>query len=164
LSADENEIALRPAVIGDLEMVFRWRNDPFILSHGSSHREVGWEEHLKWFGETVSNESRRIFIVLEHGNPIGQIRFERINERDCVVSVYLVQEFTGRGYGLRAIRMGCAAIFSTSDVERVVACIRRDNPASRSAFLKAGFRETEALSLCPGDHYSLILSRGTQLE
>ena len=145
--------------MGDMEMVFRWRNDPFVLAHGSSHREVGWEEHQKWFAETISSKNRRMFIILEQGSSIGQIRFEQGKQQDCVVSVYLLREFTGRGRGLDAIRRGCAAIFEAWDVNRVIACVRFDNQAGRSVFLKAGFRETEAPGSCPAEHYSLILSR-----
>lgn len=174
MNAGENVIVLRPANLGDLDMVFRWRNDPFILAHGSLRREVEREEHQKWFAETVSGKARQMFIILEHqilepqvtgaDKAIGQIRFDRESSRECVVSVYLLQEFTGRGYGVQAIRMGCAAIFQTWDVDRVVACVRFDNQAGRTAFLKAGFNETEPLACCPAEHHSLILSRGSQSE
>jgi RimJ/RimL family protein N-acetyltransferase len=159
LTASEKAISLRSAIAGDAEMVLRWRNDPFILAHGSSHREVGWEEHRKWFEETLSSSLRKMFIVLELGNPIGQVRFDRQTQRDCVVSAYLLREFTGRGWGVQAISAGCAAIFEAWDVERVIACVRHDNPVGRSAFLKAGFQEVGGCSTCPAEHYSLSLVR-----
>jgi len=152
-------ISLRPATMTDLGMVFDWRNDPFVVSQGSSHRGVEREEHQTWFEKTIVGNSRRMFIVLEQGNPIGQIRFDRKDRMECVVSVYLLQAFTGRGWGVQAIRMGCAAIFEVWDVDRVVACVRQDNQAGRSAFLKSGFRETEAPGICSVEHYSLTLSR-----
>jgi RimJ/RimL family protein N-acetyltransferase len=159
LTAGEKTISLRPASTGDGETVFRWRNDPFILAHGSSHREVEWKEHQQWFEETLSSSVRKMFIVLERGSPIGQVRFDRQTERDCVVSVYLLREFTGRGWGVQAIDMGCVAIFAVWDVERVIACVRHDNPAGRSAFLKAGFQEVGASGMCPAEHYCLSLTR-----
>ncbi len=159
MSAGGSTISLRPATISDREMVFRWRNDPFVVAHGSFLRDVEWEEHKTWFEEVILGNSRRMFIVRDQGNPIGQIRFDRKNQQECVVSVYLLQAFTGRGWGVQAIRMGCAAIFEAWDVDRVIACVRLDNQAGRSAFLKAGFQETEVAGLCPVGHYSLALSR-----
>ncbi len=150
-------IALRPATMADREMVFRWRNDPFILSHGSSQREVQWEEHKKWFESTIFGESRKTYIVLCQGNPIGQVRFDRRGQQTAVVSVYLLQAFTGRGLGVRAIRLGCEAIFEAWQIKKIVACVREDNPASRSAFRKAGFQEANAVGVCPGKHFSLLL-------
>jgi UDP-2,4-diacetamido-2,4,6-trideoxy-beta-L-altropyranose hydrolase len=159
LNSGESIISLRPATLDDQDMVFRWRNDPFILTHGSSCREVNQEEHQRWFAETVVGHRRKMFIVLKHANPIGQVRFDRENQQDCVISVYLLREFTGRGWGVQAIRMGCASVFHVWNVERVIACVRLDNHAGRLAFLKAGFRETESVGICPVGHYSLILSR-----
>jgi RimJ/RimL family protein N-acetyltransferase len=157
-------IELRPATIADQDIVFRWRNDPFIVAHGSSNRAVSWEEHQNWFAETISGKSRKMFIVIDQGKPIGQIRFEHENQHDCVVSVYLLQEYTGRGYGLRVIALGCALIFDAWDVDRIIACVRLENRAGRSVFLKAGFKEAETLKSCPADHHSLILARPLRPE
>lgn len=161
MSAAGGVISLRPATMTDREMVFRWRNDPFVVAQGSFHRGVEWEEHQIWFEKTILGNTRRMFIVLDQGNPIGQIRFDRKGQQDCVVSVYLLQASTGRGLGVQAIRMGCAAIFEVWDVDRVIACVRLDNQASRSAFRKSGFREAEAAGMCPAGHYSLTSSRKT---
>jgi len=159
LSTVESAISLRPATMSDREMVFRWRNDPFIVARGSFLREVGWEEHKTWFEEVITGNTRRMFIVHDQGNPIGQIRFDRINRQECVVSVYLLEAFTGRGWGVQAILLGCAAIFEAWDVGRVVACVRLENRLGRSAFLKAGFGQTDLAPLCPANHYSLVFSR-----
>jgi RimJ/RimL family protein N-acetyltransferase len=140
-------------------MVFRWRNDPFIVARGSLLREVGWEEHKVWFEQVVAGDRRRMFIVHDQGNPIGQLRFDRTDQRECVISVYLLEAFTGRGWGVQAIRLGCAAIFEAWDVDRVVACVRLENRVVRSAFLKAGFLQTDLAGSCPGNHHSLALSR-----
>jgi RimJ/RimL family protein N-acetyltransferase len=154
-------ICLRPAALGDREMVFHWRNDPFILAHGSSPRAVEWEEHKQWFEETIVGSSRKMFIVVDQGNPIGQIRFDRESQQDCVVSVYLLQPFTGRGLGVQVIRQGCTSIFQTWDVEKVLACVRFDNPGGRAAFLKAGFQKDEMAGSCPAGHHSLSLRRSS---
>ena len=158
MNSVESQISLRPATMDDREMVFGWRNDPFILARGSLHRKVSWEEHEAWFERTILERNRKMFIVLQQNDPIGQIHFDREDERDCIVSVYLLGAFTGRGWGVQVIRMGCAEVFRAWDVERVIACVRVDNPGARSGFLKAGFEETE-LGICPAEHYSLVLSR-----
>jgi RimJ/RimL family protein N-acetyltransferase len=160
LSANEGTISLRPATMDDRERVFRWRNDPFVVAHGSFLREIDWEDHKKWFEKTILGDSRKMFIILDQGNPIGQIRFDRHNQREAVVSVYLLRAFTGRGLGVRAIGMGCAAIFEAWAIDRVIACVRQDNLVGRSAFLKSGFHETDAAGMCPSEHFSLILARG----
>jgi UDP-2,4-diacetamido-2,4,6-trideoxy-beta-L-altropyranose hydrolase len=154
-------ITLRPATLEDCEMVLQWRNDPFIVAHGSWRREIQREEHLQWFAETVRGSTRRMYIILHADNPVGQIRFDRENQMDCVISVYLMQPYVGRGWGTEAIRIGCREIFQVWDVTRLIACVREDNPAGRAAFLKASFREQNGEGLCPPHHYCLILPRET---
>ena len=146
----------------DLEMIFRWRNDPFIVAHGSSNREVSWTEHVKWFEGTLAELGRKMYVVVNQTVPIGQVRFDRQSAQDCVVSAYLLREFIGHGWGVRAIRYGCNLIFGVWDVERVIACVRSDNPGGRSAFLKAGFEEGEFG--CPANHYSLIFRRSNSIR
>jgi UDP-2,4-diacetamido-2,4,6-trideoxy-beta-L-altropyranose hydrolase len=159
-------ISLRPVTLEDQDMIFRWRNDPFILSRGSANRAVSLEEHRLWFEETIRGLSRKMFIVLRQDHlrqdhPIGQVRFDRTKNQECVVSVYLLQEFTGHGWGVEAIRKGCAEVFRAWEVKRVIACVRVDNPVGRSAFLKAGFNEMQGDEDCPPDHHALVFARGT---
>jgi len=156
LTSGDAQVSLRPVHADDREMIFRWRNDPFILAHGSSNREVSWAAHAKWFDETLRESGRKVFVIQRKNVPIGQIRFDRKNERDCVVSVYLLREFTGHGWGVQAIREACKAILDAWGVERVIACVRKDNPGGHSAFLKAGFEPLEA-EVCPANHHSLVL-------
>src|SRR5262249_40050904 len=100
-----------------------------------------------------------MFIVLQDGRPAGQVRFDRAGERTGVISVYLLEPFTGRGRGVEAIRLGCAEIFKLWEIDAVVACVRRDNPRARSAFLKAGFVEEAPPDCCPEAHFALSLPR-----
>jgi len=142
----------------DREMIFHWRNDPFVLAHGSSNRKVTWDEHAKWFADTLGERGRKVYVVVRENVAIGQVRFDYQNDQHCVISAYLLKEHTGHGWGVQAIREACTMIFTDWRVPTVVACIRKDNPGGRSAFLKAGFQESED-GECPHDHYSLVLRR-----
>jgi RimJ/RimL family protein N-acetyltransferase len=153
------QIQLRQAVLEDAEMVFQWRNDPFILVRGSSQRAVQWDEHLKWFEETIKGNHRKMFILLKDDYPIGQVRFDCFNEHVCIISVYLLHGFTGKGYGVDAIRYGCIEVFRLWDIQKVIACVRYDNVAARSAFIKAEFVEEHLKDYCPEAHFVLSLPR-----
>jgi RimJ/RimL family protein N-acetyltransferase len=156
---DENLITLRPAVPGDAETVFSWRNDPFIVARGSSQKTVTWEEHLRWFQATVAGSQRKILIVMVDGEPKGQVRFDRVDEQTCVISAYMLEKFTGRGLGVEAIRKGCEILFDDWQASRIVACVRTDNTAARAGFHKAGFKNTAEPGLCPPGHFTLVLKR-----
>jgi len=156
VSAGTSAVTLRPATLGDAEMVFCWRNDPFLVMRGSSQKTVTWKEHLQWFQATVSGSERKMFIVLVGAEPAGQVRFDRVNNETCKISAYLLQSYTGRGLGVEAIRRGCEVLFRQWGVSKIVACIREDNKASRVAFGRAGFVESSEDGLCPKGHFTFV--------
>jgi RimJ/RimL family protein N-acetyltransferase len=151
-------IKLRPAVLEDAEMVFNWRNDAFIVSLSFSQHTVRWDEHIKWFGETISGNTRKMFIIQNGDQPIGQVRYDRLDEVNCIISVYLLQEFTGKGYGVKAIRYGCSEIIELWGFQNTIACVRSDNLRARSAFVKAGFVENKKPKYCPYGQFELIFT------
>lgn len=153
------EIKIRPATIDDVEIVFKWRNDPFIVARASSQRLVQWDEHQEWFRKSVGAHNRRIFIVQNSYQPIGQVRFDRLNESQCTISVYLLQEFTGKGVGIRVICDACDLIFNIWPLKEIIACVRLDNLRAYSAFIKAGFIETRLKNSCPEAHFTFCLNK-----
>lgn len=152
-------VTLRAATMEDARIVFGWRNDPFIVERGSSQRTVTWEEHARWFSESVVGADRRIYIVEVEDEPAGQVRFDRLEPARCVVSAYLLERFTGRGLGVEAIRQGCERLFSEWPVKEIVACVRQDNAPGRAGFRKAGFVEAGGGASCPPQHFALVLTR-----
>jgi RimJ/RimL family protein N-acetyltransferase len=152
-------IGLRPATREDVQLIFHWRNEPDIVRLGSLQREVTWTEHEKWFAEALSSQRRQIYIVEREGRSIGQVRFDRGEKSDCVISVYLAPEFTGQGWGIEAIKNACELAFELWPVESVLACVRAENHAGQSAFRKAGFKQSEGS--CGSGHqgFQLVRSR-----
>jgi dTDP-4-amino-4,6-dideoxygalactose transaminase/RimJ/RimL family protein N-acetyltransferase len=151
-------VRLRPCAHADTELLFGWRNDPFIVARGSLNRTVTWEEHRRWVAESLrAPEQRRLFIIENEGEPIGQVRFDRESDRSCAISVYLLERFTHRGLGTAAIAAGCRAIFRDWPVDEILARVRHDNPAGRASFTKTGFelRNSEV-----AQHDELVRGRG----
>jgi UDP-2,4-diacetamido-2,4,6-trideoxy-beta-L-altropyranose hydrolase len=158
LSTRAEEIFLRPATMEDAETVFLWRNSPFIVARGSLQKMVAWEEHLQWFCETVVGSKRKLLIVLVDGQPVGQLRFDRVDDDTMAISVYLIETHTGRGLGVDAIRIGCDMLFTDLSVARIFACVREDNVAAQSGFRKAGF-VASGTGPCPAGHVTLVSRR-----
>jgi RimJ/RimL family protein N-acetyltransferase len=151
--------SLRPAAIEDCEIIFRWRNDPFIVARGSTRKTVSWEEHSVWFRDSLAMPERRaLWVVEEDGEPIGLVRFDRDAPTAATIGVYLVQERTGRGSGVSAIRRGCEEIRKRWPVNEITACVRADNSAAMKAFVKAGFERAIIAAPCPECHHRFTLT------
>jgi RimJ/RimL family protein N-acetyltransferase len=150
-------ISLRAATAADAKMIFGWRNDPVIVRMGSSQRPVTWAEHEEWLRQSISGDKRHIFIIERDGVAIGQVRLDLSGKSDCVISVYLAPEFSGRGWGVEAIRQACEFAFQSCSRTSVLACIRTENDRGKSAFRKAGFQQIDGC--CGPGHESFQLVR-----
>lgn len=154
MPASSESIRIRRATANDARRVFEWRNDPYIVERSSSQRTVNWEEHLGWFEKSLrADDARLIFIVEKEAESLGLVRFDREGD-GSVISVYLLERFTGRGFGIEAIRLGCrAAVDHWPALRTVMACVRDDNLAGSRGFEKAGFRRSEdCAGHCPEGH------------
>jgi len=153
-------VRLRPAKASDAQQVFAWRNDPWLSALGTTGRPVSWEEHGHWFQETIAGHRRRMFIILHNDLPIGQVRFDRVDNYTCEVSIYLAQEYTGRGLGVMALREACEWALSSWGVDRILARVRSNNLPSLSAFRKAGFSDSsESMDSSRQHHVELQLTQ-----
>jgi perosamine synthetase len=156
-------VRLRRAAPEDARLLFEWRNRPEIVELGSQRRTVTWEEHSAWFRSVLQERERLVHVIELDGVASGQIRFDREDEqdRDAVVSVYLLAPHTGKGFGVEALRQGCAEVFACWQSARVLAFVRADNRASQSGFTKAGFLPigSEAALEIPEGHVALVLPR-----
>lgn len=151
-------IELRAATEGDRDLVFGWRNDPFILGRSSSRRPVGVDEHRAWFAASLRDAGRRLWIVLVGGAPAGLVRFDRVEPGAAVISVYLAERFCGRGHGIAAIRKGVELARAAWPITRVIACVRAENEVARRAFARAGFAAMTGAGPCPAGHAAFVWS------
>lgn len=155
LRAAADSLSLRQVSPGDKEMIFEWRNTPFLIKHSSSGKEVIWEEHCRWFDSVLNGEDISLFIVEKEGTPVGQVRFDLREEAIYMVSIYLLEEYTGRGIGVEALWQGLELMKRKKSDRRFIAFIKTDNRASRSVFLKAGFDEIKDFKNVPPGHIAM---------
>lgn len=133
------------ATIKDIDLIFQWRNSPWILSHGLSQGKVTYKDHKKWFTESLLNKNRLLNIITSEDEvaakiPIGLLRLDLDEDHKVVVSIYIIQEFTHQGIGTQVIKLSDElALKHWPNTLTMVAKIRQDNYSSISAFKKAGY-------------------------
>lgn len=141
-------VSLREAVHEDCEQIFQWRNDPWIISLGASGQPVEFDEHAAWFQRVLRDTNRKLHVVcLDTGDEAGVTRVDLIDQERAVITVYLMQEFTGAGRGVEAIRLTSTLAFEAwPSLTAIHASILKSNERSIAAFGKAGF------DICPDPH------------
>lgn len=130
--------------MNDAELIFQWRNDPWIVQKGSLNKTVTWEEHKDWFSNFIQNPYKKMFIIMVDHHPAGQVRFvSEENTNKAEISIYLLKDFIGKGLGTQALQQACQEIKQYLNIKFIIAYILKDNKHSCLAFEKAGFKKSE---------------------
>ena len=132
---------LRSARQEDAQLLWRWFNDPTVRRASFSEDAIGWDQHVRWLDDRLSDPDTRLFLVISTDDrPLGQIRFDR-DGSEARISFSLDAGARGSGISSPAIRLGVSAILDAwPDVSKVVALVRVENTPSNRAFRGAGFR------------------------
>jgi RimJ/RimL family protein N-acetyltransferase len=148
---DVDDVVLRPAVPGDRDRLLAWRNDSVTRQFSFSTAPVSEATHDRWLEQSLSRPDRRLMIAEQAGTPVGQLRLDRLGDREprAEVSITIAPEHRGRGLGSRVL-LAADAVAGDWGVERLIAQVKTSNAPSRRIFEAAGYAgdaEGEALSL-----------------
>jgi RimJ/RimL family protein N-acetyltransferase len=139
-------LSLRPAVEGDCALLFEWANDPETRRNSFSAERIRWPEHREWFARLLGEPDRWLYLLMAPGDePIGQVRFERLGEREAEVSMSLAAAWRGRGLASDAIRLATDRAMRDAGLELIHAHVKPANAPSLRAFLRAGYAEHGAI-------------------
>jgi perosamine synthetase len=138
------QLVVRDAGPEDEDVLFRWRNEPWIVKGGASQRPVTREEHHAWYSRTLTRQDRELFIVVIDGIPAGMIRYDLGAPSEAEISTYLFPDYWGKGFGRRVFMETAPAFCLRRGVSRLVARIRSDNAQSLAFFGRLGFEQAGA--------------------
>jgi len=141
-------IELRPATADDAELLLRWRSEPSTVEASFTAAAPSADEHARWLSALLVDPGRRLWIVVDGDEAVGQVRVDPAPGGD-EISVSVAEAARGRGVARAAIGAACAL-----GGRPVVARIRPANGASISAFTAAGF-------VADGDQGEVVVLRWT---
>ncbi len=142
LAADQ--LCVRPATADDSELMHRWRNHPVTRAVSRSARDIDFEDHQRWLRGTLADMSRLLLIGEVGGCPVGVIRFDRRDDHEAEVSLYLDPDLHGLGLGAALLREGehAAAAWAAragAGPLAFTATVLDDNAGSRRLFEAGGY-------------------------
>jgi UDP-2,4-diacetamido-2,4,6-trideoxy-beta-L-altropyranose hydrolase len=154
----ESALTLRAATLEDSRLVWEWRNEPATRLASFNTEPIPLERHLDWFPRQLTRPDSRMFIAETTSHePVGVVRFDGLAGAP-EVSIALAPGHRGKGHGRQVLAEACARIFRETGAPRIVALVRRDNPASASAFTRAGFAHDADLDVrgIPSSRFVLV--------
>ena len=133
------DLELRSVEAKDCELLWKWANDPEVRAASFSKEAIAWNEHVTWFSNKLADRNSRMFLALENGVPVGQIRLDRISEGEAEIDISVAPEQRGRGCASRMLVQAAGEAFRDGSTVRLHGFILPTNRASIQAFEKAGF-------------------------
>jgi len=131
---------VRTASFDDMELVFRWANDPVVRRYAINSEPISWKTHQQWYNKKLNEKDCFLYIVEYQEIPIGQVRFD-LNDGTILISYSLVDRFRGRGMGCKLLLAAFRRFLNEYKKNGIfVAQVRENNIASNKIFNKIGFR------------------------
>jgi UDP-2,4-diacetamido-2,4,6-trideoxy-beta-L-altropyranose hydrolase len=132
---------LRDAETDDARLLYEWANDQEVRSMAFDSDPIEWDGHKKWFEKSLQDPNTQIYVAVQNGKLVGQIRFTVINDLIAEVDVHIKAGLRGNGLGTQIIALGVTHFFTKSSVQTIHAIIKSENKKSLRAFKKVGFIE-----------------------
>ncbi len=133
------KLYLRPSNIDDCSLIYDIITDPLVIQATFKQKSILWDEHKKWYFESISNPKRLMYVIEDYNkNIIGQLRFD-IEADKAEVSIVLNKQSRGQGYGAKALYLGCIEVNNKTGIKEYYAYIKNGNRQSLKTFRKAGF-------------------------
>ena len=101
------EVILRQASIGDLDLMFEWRNNPEVYqglyTQSKENRPLSWTEHVVWWQSR--NKDWRTFIIEYEGKPVGVVNIGQLDYWEPETGIYVNFGSWGKGIAKRALEL-----------------------------------------------------------
>ncbi len=137
----DNKFTFRKVNKDDLNLLFEWVNDPLVRSNSFNTDTIAFEDHKRWFENTLLNEDRIIFILLDEDIPVGQIRFD-IEGDKAYIDYSVSKDMRGKGYGKVLLDMGVSNLKEIRpEIKTVIGLVKPENADSRNCFINSGYTE-----------------------
>lgn len=133
-------LTYRIANESDLMLYFEWANDIEVREQSFNENIISLEEHTKWFFEKI-NDINSVLLVFENElhQPVGQTRFQVINDTENVIGISVSKEHRGYGYASQILIQSSDYFLKKYPNRKIIAYIKETNIASINSFNKAGF-------------------------
>lgn len=137
----DRPLEVRPATEADAALLLDWRNDERTRLASRTTDPVRWDDHVRWLRSTLARDDR-LLVIVESQEPVGVVRWDRLDADAWELSITLAPDARGRRLGLAVLAAGEAALLGTVGAARLVAVTRVENAAARRLFSTAGYVPT----------------------
>jgi RimJ/RimL family protein N-acetyltransferase len=136
--SSKEQLVTRRAQASDMLLYYGWANDPLVREQSINHDFIGFSDHKRWFGESISHQDSRFLVFEVQSLPIAQVRFQKKKD-NWELSYSLDEIVRGRGWATTILTRAVNWILSSETVPIITARVKTSNIASKRTLLKSGF-------------------------
>lgn len=133
------KLRLRDIETTDMDLLFKWANDPTVRQNAFNTEPITYENHRAWFARMLADKDTEQYILCNGEIPLGQIRLN-VEDDKAVIDYSIDKEWRGKGLGVRMVLMAEEELKNKkTDVIYSMAQVKYENTASARVFEKCGY-------------------------
>lgn len=141
MKTDQSNLHFRFATPNDVDLYYKWANDPLVRNNSYNKVLISYENHVKWFMEHINSPSYFFYLFLNSNNyPIGQVRITNY-EGEAIIGISIDELARGKGYGSEMFIKACKDFLAKNPQKQIIAYIKKENIPTYKSIQKAGFIE-----------------------
>lgn len=135
------KLNLRKCTESDNDLIYEMANDPVVRKNSFNKNFIKYEDHCVWYENTLRNHNVMMYVVENNNLVIGQLRISKQMDK-AIISYSILKEYRGKGYANNILTMA-KEVALINDIKILEGFVKKDNVASRKAFIYNGFKEYE---------------------
>lgn len=160
-------VYIRPLVLQDAKISYRWRNDPevWVYTGSKPDRIISPEIEEEWLRSKLDNTNERRFAICleENDQYIGNVQLLDIDRTEGWYHIFIGEkDFWGKGISQKATKLILSYAFSELNLENVLLEVNPLNVVALSVYKKIGFTPFAEMEI--GGFIKMKLDRNTYLH
>jgi len=136
-----NNLYLRKAESNDMELLYKWANDPVVRQNSFNSDSIPYQIHVSWFHRMMESKTIHQYILMQGDEPIGQIRLT-VENNEAEIGYSIASDYRGKGYGHKILQLIDEEMKEHHpEIKRLIAKVKPENEASNRLFVGEGYKQ-----------------------
>lgn len=134
-----NHMELEFATMCHVDIYFDWANEQEVRMNSLNSETIKYEDHVKWFTDKVADTNAIMYLVKMKNEAIGQVRFDREEDRVFRINYSIAKGFRGKGLASLLLLKTIRKMQKDHGSFHLRATVKKDNIPSQKVFINLAF-------------------------
>ncbi|NOQ25966.1 MAG: GNAT family N-acetyltransferase [Bacteroidales bacterium] len=131
-------LSFRFATKDDVDIYFKWTNDPSVRENSLASSEINYKDHVKWFLSKLNSSNAFLYVFLnEKKESVGQVRIEKLKDRIFVGQSVDIKH-RGKKYSSEMLKKATDDYLIKFPKDTIISVIKKNNAPSIKMSINSG--------------------------